>query len=189
MLETLASAEDVQILRDVQKAMADRKDKGKKGKGGRDGTHSDSDDEESAEDEEYIEDEPMDLRDATTVKTRPKKRTREEIDEEEHEHRNSRAGDARAAEEVEEEEEDDVRRAPEHIVRKREAKRARTEHLLYGDIQSGQEFRGRKGAQGDVVKRNKQEPFAYVPLNTHFLNKRLQKKAQSRFERVSKTKR
>ncbi|ORC91599.1 ribosomal rRNA-processing protein 12 [Trypanosoma theileri] len=60
---------------------------------------------------------------------------------------------------------------------KRELKRARVEE----DIRKGDEFKGT--GQGDV-KRGNMAPFAYVPLNRQFMNKRHQREAVQRLEAV-----
>ncbi|KAH9593153.1 putative domain NUC173 [Trypanosoma melophagium] len=60
---------------------------------------------------------------------------------------------------------------------KRELKRARVEE----DIRKGEEFKGR--GQGDV-KRGNMAPFAYVPLNRQYMNKRHQREAVQRLEAV-----
>ena len=61
----------------------------------------------------------------------------------------------------------------------REEKRARFER----DIRKGEEFEGRKGALGDV-KKGTVDPYAYVPLDRRFMNKRHRKHAVGRFKAV-----
>jgi ribosomal RNA-processing protein 12 len=61
----------------------------------------------------------------------------------------------------------------------REAKRQRLEN----DIKKGEEYATGRG-EGDV-KRGKIDPFAYVPLNRRFINRRHRRQAVQRFDAVN----
>jgi ribosomal RNA-processing protein 12 len=73
-----------------------------------------------------------------------------------------------------------------HTMKLRDQKQQRKElarERVQEDIRRGDEFSSGKG-QGDV-KRGKLDPFAYVPLNRRFMNKRHSRQAVQRFEAVS----
>lgn len=73
-----------------------------------------------------------------------------------------------------------------HTVKLRDQKQQRKElarERVQEDIRLGDEFSSGKG-QGDV-KRGSLDPFAYVPLNRRFMNKRHSRQAVQRFEAVS----
>jgi ribosomal RNA-processing protein 12 len=51
----------------------------------------------------------------------------------------------------------------------------------------GEEYRGKRGAGGDVKRRDKPDPFAYIPLNPSEMNKRKKKESTfSEFDAYSK---
>lgn len=73
-----------------------------------------------------------------------------------------------------------------HTMKLRDQKQHRKDlarERVQEDIRLGDEFSSGKG-QGDV-KRGKLDPFAYVPLNRRFMNKRHSRQAVQRFEAVS----
>ena len=66
------------------------------------------------------------------------------------------------------------------VVENRAAKKRRVE----SDIKTGEQFAS-KGTHGGDVKKGTQDPFAYVPLNRRFLNKRNRAVAKFRFKAVA----
>eukprot|EP00743_Colponemidia_sp_Colp-15_P014591 GILK01017326.1.p1 GENE.GILK01017326.1~~GILK01017326.1.p1 ORF type:complete len:590 (-),score=73.68 GILK01017326.1:5-1774(-) len=67
--------------------------------------------------------------------------------------------------------------------RKREEAREEKRLRFEKDIRKGEEFEGRKGALGDV-KKGTVDPYAYVPLDRRFMNKRHRQHAVGRFKAV-----
>eukprot|EP01061_Rhynchopus_euleeides_P026217 TRINITY_DN42919_c0_g1_i1.p1 TRINITY_DN42919_c0_g1~~TRINITY_DN42919_c0_g1_i1.p1 ORF type:complete len:1164 (+),score=609.58 TRINITY_DN42919_c0_g1_i1:94-3585(+) len=73
-------------------------------------------------------------------------------------------------------------KGPSKKERPKESKRARVE----SDVRTGSQFRAQTGSFGDV-KKGAVDPFAYVPLNAKYLNKRHRMKAISRVGAVNET--
>lgn len=63
------------------------------------------------------------------------------------------------------------------------AKRQMTREMVEADIRKGDEYATGRG--GGDVKRGSVDPFAYVPLNRRFMNKRHRRQAVQRFEAVN----
>ena len=49
----------------------------------------------------------------------------------------------------------------------------------------GEQFAGRKGAQGDVMKEGSVQPYAYLPLNPRLLGKKQQRAAKATLGRLA----
>lgn len=53
------------------------------------------------------------------------------------------------------------------------------------DLYLGEEYVSKKGARGDIKKQGLPDPYAYVPLNAKYLNRRLSRKSLKRFAGVA----
>jgi ribosomal RNA-processing protein 12 len=121
------------------------------------------------------EDAPVDL------KSKNKKRKRggeeEEISQE------SRNEDVQLVDDFDEEIEDEEGDAQEKAPYQPQQKKKKVE----GRKGYGEEYRGKRGAGGDVKRRDKPDPFAYIPLNPSEMNKRKKKESTFReFDAYSK---
>eukprot|EP00762_Andalucia_godoyi_P006947 ANDGO_08302.mRNA.1 hypothetical protein H257_09680 len=76
------------------------------------------------------------------------------------------------------------RHIPDHLLRAKEARKQSRQKMLFGDVHTGEEFSAAKRSRGDIKKPGKVDPYAYVPLNQRFLNKRYRHRSEERFTRV-----
>ena len=77
---------------------------------------------------------------------------------------------------------DELNKALKGPTRGRVSKRQRVE----ADVRTGSQFRAKTGSYGDV-KKGAVDPYAYVPLNAKYLNKRHRMKSISRMGAVDET--